>query len=212
MPILQLENINYGSAYYQGANYNGTSGTFYVPQGVHRLLVFASGGGGGAGNNGTSFVGCGGGGAGGYLWLAVTPGQAFPYIVGGGGSSPSGVGVGGNGGDTTVAGLTYGGGAGGGEDTGGAGGLINGSISNAIYQSGSEGGEGGFMQNGVAYPGGAFSWTALSGFGPSGGTNGLYGGAAGIPIQSIPTGYAEPGFGGASLGEQGGPGIVIFMW
>lgn len=91
---------------FDSMQYIETSQDFIVPPFIYKLKIHAFGAGGG-GFAAASASGGGGGGAYGLAIRDVTPGQVIPIVIGTGG------GAGANGGDTTILGMTAGGGFGG---------------------------------------------------------------------------------------------------
>lgn len=185
-----------------------TSQNWTAPAGVTSVTVEAWGGG-GAGGGVTGNPAKGGGGAGGQYArkvVAVTPGNSYPVVVGGGGNGGNGVGP--NGGDSTFATnvVVAKGGAGGNGGTDGGGGVGSslGGIGDVVYAggSGSDGSSGG---TGGAGGGGAGSTGA--GGNASGNTAGTGtatgGGAGGAGLTSRGGGNA-----GSSLGGGGGAGYA----
>ena len=143
--------------------YTGGPVYFTVPPCVTSIIVKAWGaGGGGAGND--SYVGLpGGGGAYATSTLAVTPGQVFSVVVGGGGglggshaastgagAGGYGLGNGGDGGDPGSSGTSGAGGGGG----GGSGLVSNGTIVVDAAGGGGGGGGGNHSQGGAGGGGG----------------------------------------------------------
>ena len=138
------------------------SGTYTKPSNVTRLLIRAIGGGGGGAIGDSSYAG-GGGGSGGYSESFIaSPASSYSYTVGAGGSASA------NGGNTTIAGMTAGGG-----DAGGAGGAGGSSSGGQVNIRGSSGGAGG--------SGGAVGGDGGSGVfgGGGGGGSWVFGGGAG---------------------------------
>jgi hypothetical protein len=83
-----------------------TSGSWVVPSGVSRIIIFAcAGGGGGSGNSSSSRNGGGGGGSGACVinfLCDVISGETINVTIGSGGSGGVGASNGGNGGDTII--------------------------------------------------------------------------------------------------------------
>lgn len=172
-----------------------TSQTWIVPNEIYKLKIQAWGaGGGGVSESGVSPQA--GAGAGAYCCtiVDVIPGQAIPIVIGTGGSGGMGMGaaVGTDGGDTTILGLTAGGGkkatagsssVGNGAGGTAAGGTININGGPGTPPIGALGGKGGESPMGGA--GGAPSSTELTlngitpGGGGAGGTSGGTTGNAG---------------------------------
>jgi hypothetical protein len=166
-----------------------SSGTFVVPTNVTKIMVEMWGGGGGGGAYGCQNVtNCnpgGGGGSGGYAFnvFNVTPGASYTVTTGSGGSGGIGGGGGGiSGGTTTFGGLMSAGGGSGGSNggfnpgSGGAGGIVNGSLINAL--KGGDGIDGGIIggSGGAAWRGGG-----STGNGPANGGSGGSPGSSGGP-------------------------------
>jgi hypothetical protein len=161
------------------------TGTYPKPSNVNRLLIRAIGGGGG----GSGVTGAGGGG-GGYseLWIP-SPASSYAYTVGaggaGGGSGTSGT-SGANGGATTIAGMSAGGGSyGASNGTPGVGGTATGGSINVRGVSGwyvgsnvgGNGGsapilDGGGIGSGGAGGAGIFGGGGAGGYSTSGGGSG----------------------------------------
>lgn len=173
------------------------NGTFTVPANITKIMIQAWGGGGGGGDDSGGQPGNGGGG--GSYGLAirdVTSGSSIPVVVGTGGAGGAAGSAGANGGNTTILGMTAGGGLGGpsGASTvGGNGGTSTGFDVNMPGQPGSRatagnggwggdaggggGGGGAFFgtiahANGV-FPGGAGSGDFVSNLGTGNGAAGL---------------------------------------
>jgi len=156
------------------------SGTYNKPANVNSVLIRAVGGGGGGGG-GTSAGG--GAGAFGERFIA-SPASSYPYVVGAGGAGGVSNSNGGNGGDTTIAGITAGGGTGGG--AGSLGGVASGGDINV------KGGDG---------------TNYISSIGGSGG-NSVFGGAGkgGFSAAGNPGAFGGGGGGGGVSGATGGNG------
>lgn len=160
-----------------------TSCDWVAPTGIVNNKVFVLCHGGGGGGGGGDGDGAGGGGAGGYVsmqWVTVSPGTAYPVVIGAGGAGSDYVhfnNAGGAGGTTSFGSLVSaagGGGGGAGGTTAGAGG------------SGGSGGGGGRWANDTT--------SKTSGRGGNGGT---YGGGGGGALN---------GGGSSSRAGQGGNG------
>ena len=199
------------------------SGNVTVPAGVTQLYFRGVGaGGGGAPGGGGSFTSLsgGGGGSGGYIegWVAVTPGQVLPWVVGGGGAGSTTNGVlGGTGGSTTFGGATATGGGGaqltfGGGTTGAGGGSYGtGSGASIANFPGSVGGDGNpFVANIQGGQG------ASSAFGGGGRTS-----TVGLPAGSSVINGVAPGSGGGGVwganltnlgGGNGADGALIILY
>lgn len=198
-----------------------SAGTFTVPAGVTKIMVeiWGAGGGGGGGGGGgySNFGGTGGGGAGGgYVKdiLTVVPGQVVTATIGQGGTGGGGGAFcpvncagapgsgGGNGGTSSFATATAGGGGGG---AGGQGGQ-NGTSGNP-----GTGGEGGNAP-GILGIVGQFGFGGNEfGFGGSS-PNGSFGGSGG---NRTPGGGGSGGRGqngNGNGGNGGGNGRVIVWW
>lgn len=188
----------------------GSSGTFTVPSGVHRVRVICTGGG-GAGS-GTTTSGGGGGGSAGQTaigWYDVTPGSAITVTVGAGGAAAAG--DGGAGGTSSFgAHCSAPGGVGGISATGSGGRSSSAATGGAVNLWGGDGGDGtsgsasGLMggAGGASYWGGGGRMATISGGGGlSGRAPGSGGGGA----------YAA-GVTGAANGGAGAAGYVLVEW
>lgn len=191
------------------------SGSWTVPAGVTNLVAVGRVAGGGAGGSATTAAGSGGGGgAGGVLVnqnVAVTPGSTKAYSVGAGGGAAVGDAVGGNGSDTTFAGLTTAVGGGGGGGSGGA------------TRNGVSGGSGGGGGGVTSLPVGVGA-TGTGGQGNAGGNGnqtstavGRTGGGGGGAGAAGETGTAGPavsarGGAGVDLGDYFGFDVGVFGW
>lgn len=132
------------------------AGTWTVPCGVTSITVEAWGAGGAGGGSTVNNNSGDGGGSGAYTsgTFAVTAGDNIAYIIGAGGNGSTGNGT--NGGDTTILGMTAGGGQGGDSNggtvtgTGGTatGGTINTNGNNGTAGGSDTGGNGGNAPNG----------------------------------------------------------------
>lgn len=180
------------------------SGTYTVPAGVSKILIRAIGGGGGGGGDYGDFGSGGGGGSGGYCEKLITsPAASYAYVVGAAGTAGGGSGgTGGAGGNTTIAGMTAGGGGPGYGvvGAGGQGGSATGGDLNVAGGGGSSGGvRGGSSANSGGGNGGGGYW---GGGGKGGGNGGGYSGGVGV---------AGGGGGGAGLSgaaAAGGAGLI----
>ena len=180
-------------------SYNGTNGSdgspqsYTVPAGIDQLNVVACGA---KGGDGFSGVGRNGGCV--QAILNVTPGQTFAIYVGG--TPPTGLFAGYNGGGT--GGLSVAGGGGGGTDL-----RLNGSLlTNRVLVAGGGGGGGGFSR-GISRGGVGGGLTGNNGEGfIGGGINASYdpdgGGRGGTQLAG---GVGQPG--NLSVGQAGGLGI-----
>jgi len=175
-----------------------SSGTFYVPSGHYLIDVLIVAGGGSGGAEGSQWNGGGGGGAGGVVYvanLAVSPGQAFSYGVGGGGAAVYNT-QGTTGASSYFGGYTaYGGGGGGGWNFSTASNPTyattdkNGNPSSEYTYRQFDGLPGGSGGGGSSYYGQGRAGAGTAGQGNSGGTgaydNGYNGGGGG---------YGGPGY------------------
>jgi hypothetical protein len=198
-----------------------SSGTFTVPTGVTKVMVFAHGGGGGGGGGyGTA---SGGGGGVGFIpqIIDVTPGQAMAVIIGSGGAGgatttnyvPTWGSVGGS---TFFGTWEFKGGNGGGGYLWGdwlfpAPGL-------SLYSGGMAGNKG---SNSVNYSGGVAPANAWMGGGGGAGSGGNGGQAGSVPNWGMNSngqpgqGYGAGGGGGVGATHTGGAGyqgILIVKW
>ena len=185
--------------------FNG-NGAFTVTAGEESVdyLIVAGGGSGGAQN-------AGGGGGGGVLTGSIPVStQAYTITVGAGGTSPTGLAVGNDGGNSSALSLTAIGGGGGGSDGGNLG--RNGGSGGGSTQSAA----GGSGTNGQGYAGGTSPGANTGGggggasFTGTSGSTGTQGGHGGAGIQSSIEGttyYYGGGGGGAVFpGGQAGNG------
>lgn len=184
-----------------------SSGTFAVPAGVTRLKLTLIGGGGSGARWPSSFGANGGGSSGGgggtvIGTVNVVPGANIAYTVGAGGAQQNTQGAGGfDGGDTTMSGMTAGGGKGGLADTLG------------FYALG-----GAATGGAINVPGGAghsYSGTSASQKDSRGGLSmfGAPGMQAPLPAQvTAGVGYGCGGYAGSSKGEAGLPGLIIIEY
>ena len=193
----------------------GTAGTYSytVPTGVYFLFYKLWGGGAGGGGGSTGAQSGNGAGTGAYAegWLAVTPGQVIPYVIGPNGNGGAGTGLGGaNGGSSSLntSIVCTGGIAGSGGGTGG--------------------GSGGTASGGdINIPGGQGTGPALVNaagtlwYGPPGGLapGGAAPGATGYgtgpgSAGKFPGGGGSGGAGGSAGAFQGGAGAVgaLYLW
>jgi hypothetical protein len=169
------------------------SGTYTKPANINRLFIRAIGGGGASGGS-SSAAGGGGGGGGGYGDLFITsPAASYAYTVGA--AAISGSGTGGNGGATTIAGISAG---------GGSGGILgSGSVGGTGGSGGSTSGGGTNMRGG---PGGAAA-VAAGGSTSNGGNGGncvLGGGGIGGGGNTVTTSGGIGGGGGGATGSVSG--------
>lgn len=184
-----------------------TSGTFVVPDNIHKLKIEAWGGGGGGANNSGGGQGGGGGGGGGYGMdiITVIPSQAITVTVG---SAGAGGAPGVAGGASTVLTLSAGGGSGGLTDSSGQGGV---------------GGNGG-VTTGADIPtngesGGTSAGNAAANHGGEGGDSPQGGGGGTASPTAAQLIGVTPGGGGAggtaslvTAGGSGAPGRVIIWY
>lgn len=155
------------------------SGTFVVPDGVHKILVTACGGGGGGGGPWDDEQAGGGGGGGACIVrkpFAVIPGGDIEITIGTGGNGGSKANNGSKGGSTIIGDLVT--------LSGGSGGLYKGNGGN-----GGNGGGGG----------------GAGGYNGSSGTNYARGGC-GYMLGQNPVNTEEAGHGGSGICGSGGPG------
>lgn len=190
----------------------GSSGTFTVPAGVHRIHCRVWGAGGGGGGVGSGGGGAAGGAGGGYAegWYAVTPGAALAVTVGAGGGAGNGTPTaGGNGGSSSVGALL--------SATGGAGGqgAAGGSVASVTGSFGSGSGgqinvpgnpaNAGIVVGGTTLGsagGGAFCTSMVGAFSLSSGNSpGFPGGGGGGGGGNVP-----------ANGAAGANGFVIIEW
>jgi hypothetical protein len=180
------------------------SGTYTKPSNVSKLRIRCIGGGGGGAGDYGDFGSGGGGGAGGYCEKFITsPSGSYAYVVGAAGvAGAASGGVGGTGGNTTIAGMTAGGGGPGygSVGAGGVGGTASSGDLNVPGDGGASGGvKGGSSANSGGGKGGSGPW---GGGGKGGGNGGGYSGTAG----SIGGGGGGAGLGGAAA--PGGAGYI----
>lgn len=176
------------------------NGTFTVPDNVYKIQVEAYGAGGGGADAGGSSQGGAGAGAYGLAIRSVTPGQSIPIVIGASGASgPSGV----DGGNTTVLGMTAGGGKGstaGSPFNGGAGGTATGFDVNFAGGNGNRAttdpGVGGDSPKGGQ--GGVYNTVDITFFNGKFPGGGAAGGAVGGPSGAV--------------GGTGGSGYVIIWY
>jgi len=175
------------------------NGTFMVPDFIYSIRAEAWGGGGGGANefSGSSESGGGGGGYG-FVQKAVIPGQSISVVVGAGGSGGA---AGSNGADSTVSGMTAGGGKG------------------AVVNPSPKAGKGGVVTGAdISIEGGPGKLTISGGGGaggdaPKGGQGGRVDSALGTQQNGI-----LPGGGGAggtisnNVGGNGANGKVIIYY
>ena len=190
-----------------------SSGTFVVPEGVHKILVTAAGGGGGGGGYNTDQAGGGGGGGGSCVLrrpFAVTPGQEIAITIGSGGSAGSADKNGGSGGSTVIGDLlTLPGGSGGGclfpagghgGSGGGGGGRGGGPDQDALPG-------GGYIPGANGIPNDYISEASSQNYFPSSGGGGAAGGSGGHPnwysSEYRYVNYWDGGGGGGSYGDGG---------
>ncbi|WP_052738475.1 hypothetical protein [Robbsia andropogonis] len=187
------------------------TGTVTPTAGATSWIIEAKGGGGaGSGTpaTGTSAAAAGGAGAaGGYVKHRITSlAASYTAVIGAAGLGASGV-AGGNGGNTTIAGLTASGGTGGAVASGSA----------TVYTSGAQGGSatGGNIANVRGAPGGASFASSSAGLymGGNGGQSEFGGGGAAAVAGQ---GYGSGGGGlfvgssaSAVTGLNGSPGLIV---
>lgn len=183
--------------------------TYTVPPGTGAVAFLVGGGGGG------NSIGAGGG-SGYAAYTALSCGSSYPVVIGAGGS------VGGNGGTTTIGGVSASGGFTGGNSLpapGGAGGSGGGGSGGYSPGLGGAGGtDGAPGASGTQGLGGDGSGHQLVGFeGGTGGAGGVYGYGGGIyagggggraPLGGTP---GSVGGGGGGNKSPGGPGAVYIM-
>jgi len=187
------------------SDFNGAgSGTVVVPSWATHAEVEVVGAGGGGGGGGATSSG-GGGGAGGYGYgvINVAPGASLSYSVGAGGSAGPGNLNGGDGGNSTIAGITATGGRGGSliaRAAGGDAGTCSGAPRN---NPGGDGGDGSATSTSI--PGGNGASGPYGGSGRTGNPAGVAGHAAGA-------GGGGGWGGGSSIGGRGADGAVRIRW
>jgi hypothetical protein len=182
------------------STYTGTSTSGYG------YAVVVGGGGGGGNSPGSNY---GGGGAGGVGAKLVALTGSMSVVIGQGGAANT------NGGNTTFAGITAGGGTAGSNNGSGNGGLI-GTVTGATYVA-----TGG---NGAIYNGTQVSATTkvfpfvingTTGGGGADGSNSAGDGVIGKGARTNPTtaaaGYGGGGAGHANTSNSGGPGVVYVL-
>lgn len=186
--------------------FSSGSSTWLCPAGVTQVLAECWGAGGGGGNNSVNSQG-GGGGGGEYAaqFVAVTPGNSYPYVVGagGGGNSGTGGGTGTAGGDSTFTGdnsvvvRAHGGlGGFGALGSGAAGGSGS---SNSTHFNGGRGGAS------YPYTGGGGSSAGTAAAGNTGGTPGAASAPSGGGAGGAGSGFtSNPGSNGSAPGGGGG--------
>lgn len=178
------------------------SGNVTVPAWASHAEVYVVGGGGGGGGGNATLAGGGGGSGGlGFGVISVVPGAVMPYAVGAGGT---GGGVnGGNGGQSTFAGITATGGSGALSSSGGFGGTTTGAPRNF---TGNDGGDGNPFTTAKVVGGNGAA-------GPFGGA-GRAGDPTGHAAQAAGAGgggaWGNPS--GVGLGGDGRAGAVLIRW
>ena len=195
-----------------------SSGTFVVPDGVHKILVTACGGGQGGGayvdNGNWEYSGKGGDGGECIIREAfsVTPREVLSIVVGSGGAKADSSRIGGNGGATKVGNLVT---------------LRGGGTAHGLIGSGKGGESGGYYDSAEKYPpmdaedgirGKAGQTLGDNPTNTGAGGGGSYGnggdGANGKTAATNP-GYGGGGGGGGESSKtqtNGGKGIVIIEW
>jgi hypothetical protein len=172
-----------------------SSGTFNVPSGVDKVIVWAVGGGGAGGGcaSGAGTYQAGGGGGGGqvkYEPIAVTAGSSVTVTIGAGGTG--GTGNGGDGGSTTFGGLLT--------ALGGSGGTANDSANTPAVDGMNQGGSG--DRDNTNYQGGGGGGGATSNGGSA------YVGTSGTPSTLV----VRPGRNPNNLGSAGGAAARSNIW
>lgn len=202
---------------YNTSNSTASTGSFTVPVGYNKIIVYACAGGGSSGFQGYQDNGHGAGGGGAAnitgFEITVTDGDVINYSVGNGGVAPTSTATGGAGANTTLIRsgttlLALGGGAGGAPNggNGGAGGLVvtgtgvaGGAGGKGGERSGSAAGDGAGVTNGCGGGGG--------GGGHLGNRPGGAGGSSTINVGTITHGSITLAFNGGAGGSAGTPGI-----
>jgi len=202
-------------------------GTFTAPSGVSAVLVYGCGGGAGGGGVGSSRGGVGGGGAGrGGAGIAVTPGDGFSVVVGGGGAGGAAGAKGTDGDPSRLSSLCTFFGATGGMD----GDWTDYGYWYAIFDNGTGAGEGGqgggacVLSTTAGYEGapssrfaGGTGGAPSGGYGGGGGGGGGGFGAGGNGNNGNANGVAAGantggGGGGGKAGGAGGSGQIVIVW
>lgn len=174
------------------------SGTWTKPSDTVSVLIRAQGGGGGGGKSspGLGVNYGGGGGGGGYAEKYIaTAASSYAYQVGAGGAGGTS-GAGGNGTDTTIAGITAGGGNGGASYTTGTGGTGAGASGGDLHVTGQAGGSAVYTGQPAAGGDSVLGYGGVP-YGNGSATNGVRGGGGGTGLTA-----------GYYYGTDGGAGYI----